>query len=218
LPILSIGPKKYNSMFGQSVTVHCGILSSSPILNVFWERNTSTEVITITPGLSGIEGSTTEDPALTILVTSYSDSGTYTCLAENSDGVGQSESVTLLVTGGVPHISVYSTSVYSDYGQGVTLHVTIDSAPKYFDVYWEKSAHGLVSVIQSGAVGTEGGDVDIPSLTIAYPTLSDVGVYTVNAINALGFGKSADIKLRIRGGKVINHIAAYNLIYFDKKK
>lgn len=100
LPILSIGPKKYNSMFGQSVTVHCGILSSSPILNVFWERNSSTEVSTITPGISGIEGSTTEDPSLTLLVTSYSDSGTYTCLAENSDGVGRSESVTLLVTGG----------------------------------------------------------------------------------------------------------------------
>lgn len=67
---------------------------------IYWERNSSGSVITISSELAGINGVTIENPGLTINVTTSSDSGVYTCVAENSYGIGKSIPTKLNINGG----------------------------------------------------------------------------------------------------------------------
>lgn len=67
---------------------------------MFWERNLNGEITKISSRLTGIDGVTIDNPALTINVTTLSDSGLYTCYAENEDGIGKSNVTQLHVIGG----------------------------------------------------------------------------------------------------------------------
>lgn len=79
--------------------MECTVFSNSTVLEVYWRRQTEVGTQVIRYNTIGISGSSTEDPSLTIEVTTYSDSGSYICLASNRHGSGQSEVTNLIITG-----------------------------------------------------------------------------------------------------------------------
>ena len=81
------------------------------------------------------------------------------------------------------------------------LFVNIESIPSHFGVYWTRTQNGVVEIIRSGAIGTNGGNLSFPSLTIQKPTIADNGIYVCHAQNVVGMGKSENISLHIEGGK-----------------
>lgn len=106
IPIVEIGSGALNSSYGDSVTLECNVSSQTALHKIYWERNSSGNVITISSDLAGINGVTIESPGLTINVTTLSDSGFYTCVAENSYGIGKSTPIKLNVKGGNFFISL----------------------------------------------------------------------------------------------------------------
>lgn len=100
IPIVEVGSEALNSSYGDSVTLECNVSSKSPLKQIYWERNSSGNVLNITSEITGIHGVSTGNPGLTINTTTLSDSGFYTCVAENSYGIGKSISMQLYIKGG----------------------------------------------------------------------------------------------------------------------
>ena len=76
----------------------CTVTSDLTITSVEWERNVDGIKTTIVTNTKKYSGSSTTTPSLTIFNAESSDVGTYTCVAFNRDGTGQS-TTTLRVTG-----------------------------------------------------------------------------------------------------------------------
>lgn len=104
---------------------------------------------------------------------------------------------------GIPVIKAHETVVKATFGMNITLHVTIDSAPQHFSIYWTKCVGNATEIIHTGTVGTSGGTVSSPSLTILFATASNVGIYKCYARNVIGSGSSVNISLSVEGGKFI---------------
>ncbi|XP_076080046.1 contactin-4-like [Mytilus galloprovincialis] len=199
IPSVDIGSEALNSSYGDSVTLECNVSSQTALNKIYWERNSSGNVITITSDTTGIHGVSIANPGLTINVTTNSDSGFYTCVAENSYGIGKSIPIRLDIEGGIPVVKVHETVVNAVYGISVTLHVTINSAPEHFSIYWTKFVGNATEMIHNGMIGTSGGNISSPSLTIRFPTASNVGIYKCYAKNVLGLGSSVNISLVVVG-------------------
>lgn len=101
---------------------------------------------------------------------------------------------------GIPKATVTSPFYNVVYGTRISLHCSVFSIPKITLIYWRKNVTGLVTTINSHAVGTDGITVDNPSLTILFPTHSDSGSYNCFASNVLGTSSSATTFLNIIGG------------------
>lgn len=110
---------------------------------------------------------------------------------------------------GIPVVNGNETAVIANYGVSVTLHVSIASSPEHFNIYWTKVMDSETTIIHNRTIGTSGGSLLNPSLTIEYPTVSDVGIYRCYATNALGIGYSENMSLTIQGG---NLVLCYTLI------
>lgn len=102
---------------------------------------------------------------------------------------------------GIPIVKAHETEIKATYGSSVTLHVSIDSAPEHFSLYWTKFEVNGTEIIHNGMIGTSGGNISSPSLTIRFPTASYVGIYKCYARNVLGLGSSINISLVVVGGK-----------------
>lgn len=103
---------------------------------------------------------------------------------------------------GIPVVKAHETVISATYGMSVTLNVTIDSTPEHFSIYWTKSGVNTTEIIHDGMVGTSGGNISSPSLTIRFPAASYVGIYKCYATNVIGTGSSVNISLVIVGGKL----------------
>lgn len=99
IPIVTIDSTSYTTTFGKSVKLGCSVVSNSPILEVYWSRNTDVGRQFIRYMTNGITGSSTEEPSITIEVATNSDTGSYICLASNIHGIGRSEITNLTITG-----------------------------------------------------------------------------------------------------------------------
>ena len=79
----------------------CNVSSIHPLTSVEWEKNINGIITTINTDTTTekYSGSTTNTPSLTIFYAELSDAGIYTCLASNSDGTGESDMTTLMVSG-----------------------------------------------------------------------------------------------------------------------
>lgn len=102
---------------------------------------------------------------------------------------------------GIPVVKAHETVINTSYGMRITLRVTIDSAPEHFSIYWTKFRSNTTEIIHDGMIGTSGGNISSPSLTIRFPTDSHVGIYKCYARNVLGLGSSVNISLIVLGGK-----------------
>lgn len=68
-------------------------------------------------------------------------------------------------------------------------------------MYWERKRNGIISTINSQAIGTTGITPNTPSLTLQFSTFSDMGTYTCVAANAIGIRQSHTTIVTITGGK-----------------
>lgn len=122
---------------------------------------------------------------------------------------------------GIPVVKGHETLVIASYGMSVTLHVSIESSPQHFHIYWTKFVDREINIIHNSTIGTTGGSLFKPSLTIHFPTVSDAGIYQCYATNVLGIGYSENISLIVEGGtlninsnlifKNVNNVLVYFL-------
>ncbi|CAG2212939.1 HMCN [Mytilus edulis] len=199
IPVVVIGSESYNAKFGHSVTLECNVSTHTALTRIYWEQNSSGNVIILSSDLAGISGASIENPGLTINVATSSDSAWYTCVAENKFGIGKSKVSRLNVVGGTPIVTGHETVVITTYGMSVTLHVSIASSPGHFNIYWTKVMDIETTIIHDSTIGTSGGSLFNPSLTIHFPTVSDAGIYQCYATNAIGIGHSEHISLIVEG-------------------
>ena len=102
-PFVTVNQSLYYVQTGNMVTLVCNVSSSLPLTDVQWEKNSNGTITTITTesNTEKYSGSSTNTPSLTIFYAELSDAGIYTCFASNSDGTGESDMTTLIVSGKV---------------------------------------------------------------------------------------------------------------------
>lgn len=71
---------------------------------MYWERNNNGVITTINFQAIGTTGITLNSPSLTLEFPTFADQGTYTCIAANAIGIGQSKPTTLTVSGGKKYV------------------------------------------------------------------------------------------------------------------
>ena len=98
-PTVQVEQSSYSVTTGNTVILVCTVTSDLTITSVEWERNVDGIKTTIVTNTKKYSGSSTTTPSLTIFNAESSDVGTYTCVASNRDGTGQSTTTTLRVTG-----------------------------------------------------------------------------------------------------------------------
>jgi hypothetical protein len=100
-PVFTVEQSLYYVQTGNNVTLSCNVSSSLPLTAVEWEKNSNGTITTINSNTNTekYSGSSTNTPSLTIFYTELSDAGIYTCFASNSDGTGESDMTTLMVSG-----------------------------------------------------------------------------------------------------------------------
>ena len=81
----------------------CNVSSSLPLTSVELQKYSNGTITTINTesNTEKYSGSSTNTPSLTIFYVELSDAGIYTCFASNSDGTGESDMTTLIVSGKV---------------------------------------------------------------------------------------------------------------------
>jgi hypothetical protein len=102
-PFDTVNQSLYYVQTGTNVTLVCNVSSSLPLIGVEWEKNSNGTITTIYSDTNTEKygGSTTNTPSLTIFYAELSDAGIYTCFASNSDGTGEIDTATLMVSGTV---------------------------------------------------------------------------------------------------------------------
>ena len=102
-PFVAVEQSLYYAQTGNTVTLVCNVSSSLPLTDVEWEKNSNGTITTINSNTNTekYSGSSTNTPSLTIFYAELSDAGIYTCLASNSDGTGESDMTTSMVSGKV---------------------------------------------------------------------------------------------------------------------
>lgn len=78
----------------------CAISGNPPPTKVYWEKIYNGISKVISNGTSGTDGITIDNPSMTVLHATDSDSGLYKCFAVNVFGMGYSSSTKLTVIGG----------------------------------------------------------------------------------------------------------------------
>lgn len=63
----------------------------------------------------------------------------------------------------------------------------------------------MITTINANAVGTNGSTIVTPSLTFKSSDVSDTGLYTCFAVNALGTGFSKETQLTVTGSNISTH-------------
>lgn len=100
-PVVSIAQSSYSVNIGNSITLFCTVSATPPEFNVYWTRavNNQQEEVISTTNSGKYSGSTVSSPSLVIFNTDLNDIALYRCHAENSVGIGQSNTTTLTVVG-----------------------------------------------------------------------------------------------------------------------
>lgn len=99
--MVTIPLANYSSDYGKEVTIECTVTAIPDVIKIFWEKSVNGEISSINARTLGIQGSIVKNPSLIILNATLTDSGYYTCFAENKVGIGMSRTTYLNVHGGL---------------------------------------------------------------------------------------------------------------------
>lgn len=100
IPIVKVESEEYIAQYGDKVTFGCNVISYPDHTTVYWEKQVGNTITKLDSTTRGINGSTIDSPSLTIILVTSTDSGSYSCKAENAVGVGSSRKVLLKVDAG----------------------------------------------------------------------------------------------------------------------
>ncbi|XP_047196707.1 vascular cell adhesion protein 1 isoform X2 [Hippoglossus stenolepis] len=174
---------------GQTITVSCSV-ESSPQSTLTLMR-----IITYHQSLKITENNLNSRPINslyhTFTVTS-ADAGWYVCRAQNSEGSKDSKQKTLVVKYSPKHVTVQANPGL-DVKENVllTLSCTAESNPPVSSVTWRKTTDGREEIVQQTRTQT---------FRVNSASPSDSGLYSCEATNDIGSGKSqrAEVKVRYR--------------------
>ena len=111
----SIPESSYTVTYGNDITLDCIITSIPELQNVSWKMETNGILYDIdTTNTFKYQGSTVENPALTIIDTHFGDEGNYYCYGENDVDSGNSSVTVLTVFGGkcvCAHINIHYSNI-----------------------------------------------------------------------------------------------------------
>ncbi|XP_033758139.1 hemicentin-1-like [Pecten maximus] len=199
IPTVTVSPTSYTVTTGNNAVLQCSVSANPAVTNVFWQKLINNVYTTLTMGTGAYSGSTTSSPTLTVLNANSDDSGSYICKASNSVGTGQSNVVTLTVSGSVPSLTVTQSSYSITTGNSVTLQCSVSANPSITSVYWQRIQNGVTAGITVDSINFSGATTANPSLTVINANSADSGTYTCFAVNSVGTGQSSQISLTVTG-------------------
>ncbi|XP_063412590.1 hemicentin-2-like [Mytilus trossulus] len=201
LPTVTIADDLPEIKYGEKVRIFCAITGNPPPTKVYWEKIYNGISKVISNGTLGTEGITVDNPSMTLLHATDSDSGLYKCFAVNVFGMGYSSSTKLTVIGGLPEVVVLSITHLTGTGYTITLPCVISNVfPVVTKVYWQRHINGHTTMISSDSLGYLGVTVKNPSLVIKEAMETMSGEYTCFAINSVGTGSSLPVQLSVQAG------------------
>ncbi|OWF56211.1 Titin [Mizuhopecten yessoensis] len=198
-PTVTVGQTTYNVITGSDVTLQCSVSASPAAGVVYWEKTVNSATTRLTIDETSYSGSTTSSPSLIVYSVQTDDSGVYVCKASNAVGTGQSQQVTVSVTGAAPVVVIAQPSYSVTTGTTATLTCTVTATPQASTVIWTKTANGVTTTVTINNAKFSGGTVTSPSLVITNAGSSDVGFYVCQATNAVGTGTSSQTYLGVTG-------------------
>ncbi|XP_033753605.1 hemicentin-1-like isoform X5 [Pecten maximus] len=198
-PTVTVGQTNYNVITGSDVTIQCSVTAIPAASVVFWEKIVNNVVNRLTIDQISYGGSTTSSPSLIIYNAQSDDSGSYRCKASNAVGTGNSQTVTVSVTGAVPAVTITEASYSVTTGTTAILECVVVATPQASTVIWQKTANGVTTTVTINNSKFSGGSVNSPSLVISNADSSDVAFYVCQATNAVGTGTSSQTYLEVTG-------------------
>jgi hypothetical protein len=110
-------------------------------------------------------GSSTNTPSLTIFYAELSDAGIYTCFASNSDGTGESDMTTLMVSGHFVPLMCAQNSLWVKIRYHVDLCVNEQPEQFFSYIMTKLSDAGIYTCFASNSDGT--GESDMTTLMVS---------------------------------------------------
>ncbi|CAG2195849.1 HMCN [Mytilus edulis] len=181
-PKVTILRQSHFVQIGTTVTFVCNIESNPAISELWWTDNHAKH---ITDKLR-YNGGNIHNHNLSILSVKDSDSGVYTCNANNTEGT--SKATTTLITGNITQTTILEDLYVAIDEQDITLECLIKTDPSNKMLYWLKNEKDLKPYLSSKY---SGGTLSEQSLTIKNVDNNDAGNYTCKLENQ--FGTSEDV-------------------------
>ncbi|OPL33462.1 hypothetical protein AM593_10437, partial [Mytilus galloprovincialis] len=201
VPEVNVDVRSYNTTYGKEIRLDCKITAHPQVLFVYWQKESNNRTTTLYKGSVGTDGIALDFPSLILSSPISTDSGIYTCFASNNAGTQKSLPTTLIVTGGIPTVSIPSHEYTVTYGKDITMNCIVVSNPLHTEVFWHKfNDEGQMKSINNRTQGISCCSLNNPSLTINFATPSDEGIYSCLAGNAVGVGQSQRTKLTVIAG------------------
>ncbi|XP_060079143.1 hemicentin-1-like [Ylistrum balloti] len=198
-PTVTVGQTSYNIITGSDVTIQCTVTAVPAASVVYWEKTVNAATTRLTIDQIAYGGSTTATPSLIVYNAQNDDSGVYRCKASNAVGTGQSQAVTVSVTGAIPVVTISEASYTVTTGTTATLVCTVVATPQASTIIWRKTVNSVTTTVPINTSKYSGGTVTSPSLVISNADSSDVAFYVCQATNAVGTGTSSQTYLEVTG-------------------
>ncbi|XP_053289578.1 B-cell receptor CD22 isoform X2 [Pleuronectes platessa] len=164
-----------------SLTLSCSAESNPPVSSVTWRKTTDgrEEII-----------QQTQTQTFRVNSTSPSDSGLYSCEATNDIGSGKSQPAEVKVRYSPNNVTVQANPGL-DVKENVllTLSCSAESNPPVSSVTWRKTTDGREEIIQQTQTQT---------FRVNSASPSDSGLYSCEATNDIGSGKSQPAEVKVR--------------------
>ena len=127
--------------------MNCNYSSDPPVTHVQWKYNNSDSLLNIPIGKERYTGSIPPNPSLTIINTTFQDSGMYLCMVTNYLGSDVSDSIILQIIGEPPIVDV-SPLIYSVIvGDNQTMMCNVTGIPEPLSVSWLKNETAEIKII-----------------------------------------------------------------------
>ncbi|XP_047196716.1 B-cell receptor CD22-like [Hippoglossus stenolepis] len=164
-----------------SLTLSCTAESNPPVSSVTWRKTTD-----------GREEIVQQTRTQTFRVNSASpsDSGLYSCEATNDIGSGKSQPAEVKVRYSPKHVTVQANpGLDVKENVSLTLSCTAESNPPVSSVTWRKTTDGREEIVQQTRTQT---------FRVNSASPSDSGLYSCEATNDIGSGKSQPAEVKVR--------------------
>ncbi|XP_047196708.1 B-cell receptor CD22 isoform X3 [Hippoglossus stenolepis] len=172
---------------GQTITVSCTVESFPQSTLTLTRTNTNNQALIITE--NNLYSRPNNSLSHKINVTS-ADAGLYFCRAQNSEGSKDSKQKELVVKYSPKHVTVQANSGF-DVKENVslTLSCTAESNPPVSSVTWRKKTDVREEIVQQTQTQT---------FRVNSASPSDSGLYSCEATNDIGSGKSQRAEVKVR--------------------